>query len=173
MLRIAICDDDISICTELEVMINTYADTMNEKFKVGIYYSGKNLCEDISEGKCFDLVMLDIEMQDMDGIAVGNYIRNQKKNYDMDIVYISSHTSYALQLFQFRPFDFLVKPLKQETVNRMMNKFLEMTGRKYSVFRHGSGKNEVEAYIKDILYFAISGRVIKIITTCGELFYGS
>lgn len=173
MLKIAICDDMTSVCSELENMLTLYSGSINERFDIELYYTGEKLCDDLKAGAYFDLIFLDIEMPNVDGVSVGKYIRNAMRNYNVEIIYISSHERYAMELFQFKPFDFLMKPLKQETVNGIMEKYIEVSSKNYSVFRYGEGKNAVAVYVKDILYFTIKSRVIELFTLSEKkVFYG-
>ncbi len=172
-MRIAICDNMMSVCSELEQMLMAYYWSIKEAVDIEVYYTGEKLCADLHKGICFDLLFLDIEMPDMDGIFVSRCIREDMKNYDAAIVYISSHEEHAMELFQFRPFDFLVKPLKQELVNGVIEEYMKFFGGNFCVFQYGEGRKEVVSYIKDILYFTINSRLIEMHTVLKkELFYG-
>ena len=52
----------------------------------------------------------------------------------MDIIYISSKINYAMQLFQNRPMDFLVKPVKYSAVEMNMDIFVKKKGIKSIYF---------------------------------------
>lgn len=67
-----------------------------------------------------DLIFLDIELLDLDGIVVGRYIREELENRDIQIVYISCKGQYAQQLFKMQPMDFLVKPILQKQIDETM-----------------------------------------------------
>ena len=60
------------------------------------------------------MLFLDIELITTDGIQVGKFIREELKNLETTIIYISSKSSYAMQLFQVQPLGFLIKPLEVE-----------------------------------------------------------
>ena len=64
----------------------------------------------------FDLIFLDIELKKKSGLDVSNYIRNELGNESVQIAYISAKTGYAMDLFEFRPINFLVKPLEYSKV---------------------------------------------------------
>ena len=170
MFKVAICDDQIMICSELEGMLNEYAASICENFEVEQYFTGRKLCDDLQKGIFFDLLILDIEMPEPNGVSIGQFIRKELKNYDVGIVYISSHSSYAMELFQNRPFDFLIKPLKKEQIKKVIGEFIENARKKFRVFQYAK-KNKV--FIKDILYFTIRGRVVEMVTVEGmQTFYG-
>lgn len=43
------------------------------------------------------------------------------RNEITQIVYVSALEEYAIQLFQNRPMDFLIKPIKQEDIDKIMH----------------------------------------------------
>ncbi len=101
------------------------------------YLKGEEYLKFLAEEAPVDLLFLDIKFEDgMDGIAVGKELRADLKNEITQIVYISGLESYAMQLFQNRPMDFLLKPVKQGGVTglwRSISGFSEI--KKRSIFR--------------------------------------
>ena len=67
---------------------------------------GREYRERFEKGIELDLLFLDIELVQNNGIAVGNFIRNELEDMQTHIVYISSKESYAMQLFKVQPLDF-------------------------------------------------------------------
>lgn len=59
----------------------------------------------------------------MDGVMVGQMIRSDLSNEVTQIVYVSAKESYAMKLFQNRPMDFLVKPVKEKDVEKVMEEY--------------------------------------------------
>lgn len=172
-MKIAICDDMASVCFELEKMLIVYSNSKNELFDIQLYYTGEALYNDLSRGACFDMIFLDIELPGVGGVTIGRYIREEMENYEMVIVYISSYEKYAMELFQVKTFDFLVKPLRQESINKVMEEYRRFCCKGFSLFQHGKGRSEVVSYVKDILYFTINDRLIEMCTVSNrELFYG-
>lgn len=114
MIRIAICDDEIGTCSDIENMILDFADSHALQIETEVFYSGETLYRFLKSECVFDLIFLDIQLLEMDGILVGKQIREQLKNEKVSIVYISSKETYAMHLFQVRPLDFLIKPITNE-----------------------------------------------------------
>ena len=95
---------------------------MSETFEVESYYDGEHLIEQLNNGAYYDFIFLDIHLTAMNGVDVGKWIREELKDYKTFIIYISSDISYAMELFQVQPFDFLIKPLKPEQVYNVIDK---------------------------------------------------
>ena len=123
--RIGICDDEQLTCSELENYINEIFECKDDKAEIYVWNSGEALKKDISNGVKIDILFLDIELQDSNGIELGKYIRNYMKNMSMNIVYISSMTEYAMELFKIHPYDFVVKPFDKNEIENLID---EMCG---------------------------------------------
>ncbi|MEE1258418.1 MAG: response regulator, partial [Lachnospiraceae bacterium] len=114
MYRIGICDDEIEFCTEIGEFVQKYAEKEKITVKTEIFTSGEALFETMNHENTFDLLFLDIELGGINGVEVGHRLREKVENEAMQIIYVSSKESYAMQLFQIRPFDFLTKPVNME-----------------------------------------------------------
>lgn len=164
MLNIAICDDSVEITNQVEEFLLEISKNHLVEIDIDVYYSGEELLKAFLNDSSYDIIFLDIEMNLIDGIQVGKKIREKFENEYIKIVYISAKESYAMELFQIRPIDFLVKPLdikKIESVFLTALKLIEKTNR-YFVYKSGQYSNKVQ--IGDILYFESKNRIINIIT---------
>ena len=123
MYRIGICDDEIEFCTEIEGFVQEYAEKEEITVETEIFTSGEVLFETINNGNTFELLFLDIELGGINGVEVGHRLREKVENEAMQIVYVSSKESYAMQLFQIRPFDFLTKPVNMEKISKVMSEY--------------------------------------------------
>lgn len=127
-MRVVICDDEKSTCSEIEQRLRLFAFEKCIKLEVDVFFDGGTLTEYLKREKAPDILFLDIELPGMNGVEVGKYIRDILKNTDMFLVYISSKQEYALELFQNQPFDFLIKPIKKERLYHTMDKIFSIIG---------------------------------------------
>ena len=142
-MKAIICDDEKSTCSELEEIILKYAKEKSVPLVTEVFYSGDTLLDYLKREK-INILFLDIELPGKDGVMVGKYIREVLEEENIFLVYISSKENYALQLFQNRPFDFLVKPIEQAKIYHVLD----------NIYRISE---------KDILYFQSTGRKINIV----------
>jgi len=113
MLNIAICDDDDLIAHQMESVLHNISDEENVKIDTDVFYSGNNLVREISSGKKFDLIYMDIQMENGDGITAAKNIR--KKDEDVMIIFISSYDRYVMELFHLDVFSFIRKPIDRDS----------------------------------------------------------
>ena len=121
MIKVAICDDDIQFIYKLEQSIFRFAEMKRIKVDVDGYTSGAEFIQKLQQSERYDLLFLDIELGDSSGIIVGNWIRSQIQYESMQIVFVSAKEMYAMQLFDLRPMNFLVKPIQQERVDYILD----------------------------------------------------
>lgn len=85
---------------------------------VSCYADGKTLLEDIYSGKQYDLLLLDILMEEMDGMALAKALRDQG-NKTM-IVFISVSQEMVRRGYHVEASRYLVKPLDREELTEAL-----------------------------------------------------
>ena len=171
--RIAVCDDEAVICKTIYHMIAVLSEKMGVRFETDCFTSGEELCREM-EDTAYDLIFLDIEFSTMNGVEIGKHIRDVLNNESVQIVYISSKQQYAMALFDIRPLNFLIKPITQDRLREIMDKFLKLSEMDLSFFRFRMGKEHLKLPVSEIIYFSSSGRTVTLYTTAKNYtFYGS
>ncbi len=162
-LSIAVCDDIIEICSQMETLLTDVLKEKNHKFEIEMYQDGETLCKDLEKIK-YDIIFLDIELPGMNGVDVGRYIRETLKDEHTQIAYISARDEYAIELFDYRPINFLVKPLTIEKVQKVINKYLVLFGEDDHYFAYKKGYDFFKVNMSSIMYFLCEGRKAIIVT---------
>lgn len=174
MYNIGICDDGKNICASIEKMISVCADKKNMEVEVNVWYAGEQLCEFLEQGGQLDILFLDIQLLELSGIAVGDFIRNKMEDRKMQIIYISGEASYARRLFKTQPMDFLVKPITQQQIDNSVELAVKILDKKAAKFEFQNGKEHLFVPYDDILYFESNARKIKVVRNkAANEFYGS
>lgn len=164
MYRIGICDDEKKTCTEIEKMLHEYAKQTMTELETSIWHTGEELCKAL-QTVCIDLLFLDIELITTSGIQVGRYIRNELENHEICIAYISSKSSYAMELFKIRPIDFLIKPVIYEDVAEIIEEALKFSRRNKLIFEYHTKGVYGKVKYRDIICFSSDNKKINIETT--------
>lgn len=171
MMRIGICDDDIQFCRELDTRLDQYCHAHFLQKETMFFTSGQELLEYLDANGEMDLLFLDIRLTDTDGIQIGKLLR-QSDRTSMQIIFVSSYTCYAMQLFQIHPLDFLIKPFSQKELDRVMDTYLRLFPQDHVFFQYTSGKQAHQVAEHSILYLQSIGRTIHMTTLYGtNIFY--
>jgi len=177
MIYVAICDDETKIGADLECALIDIFGKLSVKHDIVVFLSGEELCKAMESGAYFDLIFLDIEFaqNEINGVEVGRFIRDVCNNYMVSIVYISRIKSYAYELFDIQPFNFLVKPLKYEKIDEVIKKYIKISGLWSEDFIYKVGHDIFKIKIKDIVYIESYDKKLILHLASGkkEEFYGS
>lgn len=147
-------------------MLHRYFQTIEAEINIKIYLTGEALCSDFSQTN-YDLIFLDIELTGINGVGAGQILRQQSQQ--VQIVYVSSKEEYAMQLFQNRPFDFLVKPITQKRLNTLLNTYFKVFPIADRYFTYTADRRKQQIAVSDILYFESLRKQLRIITGTGEI----
>ena len=90
MIRIAVCDDQTEIVETIKELLIKYSKLKNYNFEIITYTSGEKLAK---QDVLFDLIFLDVEMPNFDGIQTAQMIRKEEKG--VKIVYVTNHSRYS------------------------------------------------------------------------------
>lgn len=171
--KIAICDDDINIQFVVEGFLQHIFEEYGIELEIECFDLGDKLCEVYEKGM-FDLIFLDIEYEGKNGVEVGKHIREVVGDENVQIAYISGNTGYAMELFEYRPINFLVKPVLEAEVKRVIDKYLILSNQKMENFQYKIGSDIFQVALSEIKYFSSSARKVILHGKEKEAeFYGS
>ncbi|MBP3475152.1 MAG: response regulator transcription factor [Lachnospiraceae bacterium] len=168
MYRIGICDDDFIFCAQIEKYLEEFAREEKVTIDIEVFLSGEDYLKYMEQKRSLDILFLDIELGGIDGISVGQKIRDDLANEVTQIVYVSSKQNYAISLFQIRPMDFLVKPIERAKINRIMQVYRRLFDGKKKFFEFHVGRSNYRVATNRIMYFQCEGKKIRIVTVGNE-----
>lgn len=121
-MRILICDDDTLFIEQLQKYIESYFESNHLKSpEIVSFTSGEALLSDKGEK---DIVFLDIEMPGMNGIYVGNELKQSNKNVIVFVV--TSYSEYLDEAMRFHVFRYLSKPIDKQRLFRNLKDALDL-----------------------------------------------
>lgn len=150
-MKIAVCDDSFQY---RQIIINNLKEiTLMPNFSCAEFSSSEDLLYSYNNGEKFDIIFLDVEMGEIDGVEAGIKIRE----YDSKaiIIFISNHPQYAIPAYDCEAFYFIVKPIVPTKFKKVINKVME----KYKLLHQYyiiKNKGQVKKIaINDIYYIEI------------------
>lgn len=105
-MNIAICDDEILLHKELKEALCNYSRDRNIDIYTSCFTNGTDL---INSNELFDIIFMDYEMSELNGIETSELIR--KNNDNTAIVFLSAYPHVVFETFSINIFWFLTKPL--------------------------------------------------------------
>lgn len=107
MLKIAICDDEEIFGDKVNAQLREYLAHCDEQFEIDRYSSGKELAALGNDVKQYDIVFLDINMDEMDGLETAAKIR--KVSDDIYIIFVTAFLKYTVKGYEVNAFRYLLK----------------------------------------------------------------
>lgn len=113
MIKVAFCDDDMSVLDEIERLLDQYCEKQNREIRYASFQNSLELLAEIEKGMCFDVLFLDVIMPGMDGIHVAKEIRQ----YDnaVKIIFLTSSDEFAVQSYTVDAYFYQMKPIREES----------------------------------------------------------
>ena len=159
-MKILICDDDIEIINQIENLLSEHGGD----FEITKAQSGNKLIE--SDAR-FDLAFVDIEMPQVNGLALTKKLK--KNNPNIIVFIVTSFNGYLDDAMDLGVFRYLSKP-----INRA--RFFKSIDTALTLYRQNSESVIIETadatksiLSSDILYIAIDKRKTKIITETEDI----
>ena len=104
----------------------------------------------VAPKKMFDLVFLDIYMEDINGVDTAKELRCF--NADCLLVFITSSMEHALDAFRVRAFHYLVKPYKDEELTKLFDEIIHRFPVQDRYIEVKASGSIVRLRFQDILY---------------------
>lgn len=160
MLKVGVCDDEKLIAGRLEGILLDLCHKEHIPIDIDVFYSGLSLEKEISRGTKYDILYLDIQMENGDGISVAKAVRTVDDN--AIFIFVSGYDKYMIELFQLDVFAFIKKPVDVREFEKLfLQANQKISSRKfYYAFRYKSEEYKIPC--NEILYFESNGRKVRI-----------
>lgn len=151
MINIAVCDDDLEITKSINKLLMKYQDERDLDFTVDLFNDGSGLKSSILKGKKYDLIYLDIEMRQMNGIATAKYIRSIDTT--VLLIYVSNYDNYLKELFEVEPFRFMSKPINDKRFYMFLDLAIDRIRSANGIYCFRFNKDILTVILRDVIYF--------------------
>lgn len=160
-MRILICDDEERYLNELKVHVEEYLRTHNIKAEL---FTTLNPKEIINSKLTFDLVFLDIDMPEINGIALAKELKN--RNNKVILFFVTNFDEYQDEAMDLRIFRFFEKPFNVKRLYSSLDRAMEYIDESYvDLFLYNNGEHQ-KILVDNIVYIKRDNR--KIILTAND-----
>lgn len=167
MIAIGICEDSPEDLRQLQTALERLVPAIyGEPVRCTAYRCGEALLMDLEEGGAdFALLFLDIFMGGITGIDTARRIRELGRS--TPLVFLTSSPDFAVESYDVEAAGYLLKPLKEEKLERLLRRLLEREGQPPVALP--VGRSTVHLSRREILYAESMAYKLKIYRTGGEV----
>ena len=116
---IAICDDKQEDITTLSAMLSGYMEKTGAALLQNEFTCADDLLRALESGVRFDVIFLDVLMPGVSGIQAARELR--RTDSATELIFLTIAPDFALDAFAVKARDYLVKPLHEDTLFRLMD----------------------------------------------------
>lgn len=121
-MKIAICDDEIQFIDTVCPLLETWARQHDIHLSLFRFTNGDDLIN-AHRNECMDLIFLDIVMPLLNGIETAKELRH--RDTSVPIIFLTSAKEFAVESYEVKAFQYLLKPLDKVKLQRVMDDFLK------------------------------------------------
>ena len=159
-MRIAICDDERTYIKKIENDINSLKTHENE-FEFSEFESGEAFISGFSKDK-YDLIILDIEMNDLKGLQTAEFLRQIDKN--VILIFMTSYDKFVYQGYEVNAFRYILKNQPEPIYLKQLSDTIQEYYRNKKYIKVVDNGIEKELLTVDILYIKVYSHQIVIHT---------
>lgn len=175
MIKIAFCDDDLSVLNEMNGLLDKYRVERNQKMVSVAFHSPLELLAEMEKGMRPDILLLDVIMPGENGISVAKEIRQYDNT--VKIIFLTSSSEFAVESYTVGAYFYLLKPILEDNFFQLLDSVISECERaqQYSlILRCKSGITQID--LEKLEYCEIIGRTLvfhledgKVLESIGSL----
>lgn len=121
--HIAICDDCAVDSEYILNMADRWAAARGDRIRAERFDSAEAFWFRYAEEKAFDILLLDIEMGEMNGVELAGRVR--RDNEKIQIIFITGYPDYMAEGYDVSALHYLMKPVGEEKLLRVLDRAAE------------------------------------------------
>lgn len=119
-MNILIVDDESLARQRLAMLLQEQTAVPCRVFEAAAASQAQQIMQRMQEHACIDLVLLDVNMPGMDGMAFAQLLRRMQPQ--PAVVFVTAHAEFAAQAFELEALDYLTKPVRLERLQAALQK---------------------------------------------------
>lgn len=160
-MKIYLCDDEYKI---LENMKKTVQQCQSASEVQG-FSSGRELMRALEKEVC-DILLLDIDMPDINGMDIAKWLVGLKKR--PLLIFVTSHDELVYESFQYHPFGFIRKNYFDIEIRKVLADCVKELESSEKYFHFRADSRDVRLLLSEIKYFEADSNYLKIFTDSGQ-----
>ncbi len=167
--QIAIVDDESTSREYVASLVSEWGMLHSHSIHITPFPSAEAFLFDYTGNNIFDILLLDIEMGEMNGVELAKAVRQEEKNGKRtEIVFITGYPDFISEGYDVAALHYLMKPVNGEKLFRVLDRAAEnskVTAKK--LIFHTDGEDRA-VYADSIFYAEMFSHTVRIVTEDGD-----
>ena len=159
-LRIAICDDSAADRDYLAGLARRWAGQRLHTVQLALYPSAESFLFAYAEDKTVQILLLDIEMGQMDGVTMARTLR--KDNDGVQIIFITGYSEYIADGYEVEALHYLMKPVDESKLFSVLDRAADKLCRNEQVLTLELSGETVRLPVYQIRYAEVQGNYVTV-----------
>lgn len=165
LIRIAIVEDEPTERDRIKVYLEEIAQEDQTQFDIEQYSSGMAFV--MSGMKDYDLVLMDIDMPNLNGIETAKALR--KVDQSATLIFVTNMAQYAISGYEVNAFDFILKPVNRYSFAIKIKRAISRTAKKNdNAIQIKMDGTIFLVHMYQIMYLEVDGHYVIFHTTQGD-----
>ena len=121
--KIAICDDSAEDREYIAALTRQWAERGGHLLELSQFVSAENFLFEYSDKSDYDILLLDIEMGEMDGVSLAKRLR--RENETLQIVFVTGYSDYISEGYEVAALHYLMKPVQEDKLLAVLDRAAE------------------------------------------------
>lgn len=160
IITVAVCDDDKYVLEKLERDCRSYFEEKGLELQMYVADSGEKMLFKC-KGEEINLAFIDIEMPEMSGFELADYLRLCVRMERL--VFVTNKDDLVHESINYQPFGFVRKSRWEEELLRTLNRFYkELLRNEAKITVHFQKKELMDIFVCEIRYIEINSHTLSI-----------
>lgn len=166
-INITICDDEYTQIEYLNALVSKWAIKRNIVVYISEYMNAESFLFAYEDNKTLDILLLDIQMKNMDGVELARRIRIE--NEVVQIIFITGYTDFISEGYEVSALHYLIKPIKEEKLYEVLDKAITRLHKVEKTILINTANEIRRINLNEILYIEAFAHSVKIATNTGAV----
>lgn len=166
-MRIAFCDDEKTQFIFLKELTDKWEKASKKSCDITVYASAEEMLFENPGTFSFDFIILDIELDRMNGIELARQIRRIDKK--VIIAFLSNSREYVFEGYEVGAARYLMKPVTKQQLFPLLDLVQASLEEEKSYIIVGSAGEKMKLQLSDVAYVEALGHYIRIHMEGGSL----
>lgn len=158
--KVAICDDSDADRRYIMDMVRSWASAAGHEVQIDGFPSAESFLFRYAGESDYDILLLDIEMGDMDGVTMAKELR--KSNDTVQIIFITGYSDYISEGYEVAALHYLMKPVNEEKLCLVLDRAAEKLAKNERVLNFEVSGEMVRVPIYQIRYADVLGNYVTV-----------